>query len=47
MGVGWLTGYDPATSSFTNSRSNQLSYNHRAALKSFISNEIPCFFVFQ
>ena len=28
MLLGWMTGFEPATSGTTNQRSNQLSYNH-------------------
>ena len=29
-GLGWMTGFEPATSGSTIRRSNQLSYTHRA-----------------
>ncbi len=31
-GLGWKTGFEPATSGSTNQRSNQLSYNHHLGL---------------
>lgn len=30
--LGWLTGFEPATSGTTNQRSNQLSYSHHLSL---------------
>jgi hypothetical protein len=34
--VGWMTGFEPATSGSTIRRSNQLSYTHHAGWKKVI-----------